>query len=147
LAVLRDLGVSVDVPPGWDGRIYRRDGHERERAVLHLSTVPLPAQRGDYGSGAVEQLSADDVLVVLVEFDPTATQRELFDGRLPTAVDGDAFDPAVLQRVVPGQAGAQWFFSTGGRAFCLYVVLGQHANRRRLVRLVNEVLRSISIDG
>ncbi len=146
MAVLSDLGVTVDLPRGWDGRISRRDGRERERAVLHLSTFPLPTERGDYGGGAVEQMHADDVLVVLLEFDPSATEQPLFQGSLPTSVDGAAFSPSVLQRVIAGQAGAQWFFSTAGRAFSLYVVLGQHANQRLLVPLVNDILRRITIE-
>lgn len=147
MAVLSDLGVTVDVPRGWDGRIYRRDGRGRERVVLHVATFPLPTVRGDYGSGAVEQMTGEDVLVVLLEFDPGATEQQLFDGTLPTSVSGDAFSPATLQRTIAGQAGAQWFFSAAGRAFCLYAVLGQHGNQRRLVRLVNDVLRGITIEA
>jgi len=147
LGVLSDLGVSVDVPQGWDGRLYRRDGRERERVVVHLSTAPLPSGRGDYGSGAVEQLSADDVLVALLEFEPSASEAQLFSGNIPTAIDGGAFSPRALQRIVPGQAGAQWFFSTTGRAFCLYAVIGQLTQQRRLARLVHDAVRGITIEG
>lgn len=145
--MLSDLGVSVEVPRGWDGRLYRRDGRERERVVVHLSTAPLPSHRGDYGSGAVEQLSADDVLVALLEFEPSASEAQLFQGSFPSWVEADAFSPTVLQRAVPGQAGAQWFFSTAGRAFCLYAVIGQLTNQRRLARLVTDAIRSISIQA
>ena len=145
--MLSDLGVSVDVPQGWDARLYRREGRGRERVVLHLSTAPRPSGRGDYGSGAVEQLSTDDVLVALLEFEPSASEQELFRGNLPTLIDGGAFSPSALQRVVPGQAGAQWFFSTAGRAFCLYAVIGQLSQQRRLGRLVHQAVRGITIEG
>jgi hypothetical protein len=50
-----------------------------------------------------------------------------------------------MQRPLPGQSGAQFFFTEAGRAFCLYVVLGSHARRRQLVPEVNLVLSALSV--
>jgi hypothetical protein len=49
--------------------------------------------------------------------------------------------------VIKGQAGAQFFFSDAGRAFCLYVVLGSYARRGALVPKVNAVLAGVRIDS
>jgi hypothetical protein len=57
------------------------------------------------------------------------------------------FSPAQLQRTIPGQSGTQYFFSEGGRAFCLYVVLGSHARRAHLVRKVRDVLDTLDLDA
>ena len=51
----------------------------------------------------------------------------------------------VVQRPLPGQSGAQYFFTEADRAFCLYVVLGSHARRRQLVPEVNLVLSTLSL--
>jgi hypothetical protein len=59
----------------------------------------------------------------------------------------DLFSPFALQRLIPGQAGTQQFFTTGGRAFCLYVVLGSFANRYSLVSRANSVLATLQVQA
>ena len=56
------------------------------------------------------------------------------------------FSPSAMPRTMPGRTAAQWFFSSGGRAFCLYVVLGSHAERTALLPLVNQVVETLKID-
>ena len=161
MAELTGQGVAVDLPSGWDGRIFRRpargeaataDGGQpappraTTHAVVHLANVPLPNEIGDFGSGAVEQLGARDVLIVLFEYDSASAGTKLFSGQgLPRALEPNAFDPRVLQRRLPGQAGAQLFFTEAGRAFSLYVVLGSYQNRTRLVPIVNQVLETVRV--
>src|SRR2546430_8152531 len=150
-------GIEVTLPTGWEGRLFRRpsagevaafadDGPpappgETTHAVLHVSTIALPPGAGDFASGAVDQLGADDALIVLFEYDPTSASQPLFRAAgIPKQLAADDFSPGVLQRAIRGQAGAQRFFHDAGRAFCLYVVLGAYTNRRRVVPAVNEVL-------
>jgi hypothetical protein len=171
MARLRGAGVTIDLPQGWDGRIYRRPAEHPLRAsgtgagiasgdarataregtthaVVHAANFALPPDRGDFGSGAVELMRSDDVLVMLVEYHPDAAGTALFAGEgLPRSVRADEFHPATLQRVIPGQCGVQKFFSHRGRAFCLYVVLGDHGRRGPLVRLVNSVLGTVDLDA
>jgi hypothetical protein len=141
-------GLAVDTPPGWDARIYRRaqtDAGEDNHPVMHAANFALPAERGDFGSGAVDRMRGDDVLVVLIEYGADSADTALFANRglpRPRATD---FDPRMLQRTLPGQSGGQWFFTDGDRAFCLYVVLGNHARRARLVPRVHELLDRMSI--
>lgn len=147
--VLRAHGLAVAMPRGWDAHIYRRpdtgDGGT-SHPVLHAATIPLPRSRGDFGSGAVELLGAGDVLVVLFEYDAASAATTLFRRRgLPRPSASD-FNPHGLQRTLQGQSGAQWFFNDRGRAFCLYVVLGSHANRARLVPKVHDLLAALTID-
>jgi hypothetical protein len=146
---IRAHGVAVRTPPGIEARIHRRPPTEPEESthsVTHIANFPLPADRGDFGTGAVERMGRDDVLVVLVEFDAASATTALFEQRgLPRPRLGD-FHPARLQRTLPGQSGAQWFFNTGDRAFSLYVVLGSHARRARLLPQVHEILDHVSID-
>ena len=109
--------------------------------VVHVSTIALPPDVGDFASGAVDQLHADDVLVILFEYDAPAPTQPLFGRKgLPRSLTADDFSPSVLQRAIPGQAGCQFFFTEGGRAFCLYAVIGSYAQRPTLVDKVNSVL-------
>ena len=146
---VRAHGVAVRAPEGWEVRIHRRSPTEPEEtthSVTHVANFPLPAHRGDFGTGAVERMGRDDVLVVLVEFDAESAGTALFARRgLPTPRVDD-FHPSRLQRTLPGQSGAQWFFNTGHRAFSLYVVLGSHHRRARLLPHVQHIVDQLSID-
>ena len=142
-------GLRVDLPPGWEGRIYRRTPERPDATthpIMHAGTFSLPEDRGDFGSGAVELMGGDDLFVALVEYEREAAGTALFAKQgLPRPAAG-AFSPHKLQRHVPGQAGAQFFFSHRGRAFCLYVVLGSAARREPLVGRVTPVVAAIDVE-
>ncbi len=117
-----------------------------ENPVAHLANFPLPPNRGDYGSGAVETMGAGDILVCLVEFDPEAAGTDLFANvGLPRFGLND-FAPHTMQRTIAGMCGAQAFFSEGGRAFSAYVVLGSFRLRAPLVPVVNDLLAGLQIE-
>jgi hypothetical protein len=163
-------GIAVTLPAGWDALLYRREelptapdgtfsrqGLEPsalERVapgatthpVLHTASFPMPPDRGDYGSGAVDIMDTQDIFVSLLEFHPDAAQTPLFARQgVPQRLTSDDFRGGALQRTLPGQSGCQRFFSHAARAFCLYVVLGSHARRHLLVPTVNELLASLEI--
>ncbi len=158
-------GVSVAVPRGWeaelgyftqphpesddmaDGRSFSTLHGGGKRVLLHLANFALPTVRGDYGSGAVEMMDGGSVFIALLEWDRASVDDKLFARvGLPTELRTDDFNPNGLQRRLPGQAGAQRFFQSGGRAFGLYVVLGSYRRRDVLVPEVNRLLRTIRID-
>ncbi|HEX6477145.1 MAG TPA: hypothetical protein VF005_07695 [Acidimicrobiales bacterium] len=140
-------GIDLNVPNGWDARIYRRPPapSETTNSVLHAGNFALPETRGDFGSGAVERMGPSDVLVVLFEYDPAAARTPLFarSGQ-PQPVASD-FAPNQLQRFIPGQSGAQFFYNEAGRALCLYVVLGSHSQRAALVNDVRRLLSGLQV--
>jgi hypothetical protein len=125
-------GVRLALPPGWEARARLQPGSapgRRGNLVLHAATIPLPAERGDFGSGVVELLGPDDVFLSLFEYDAADVGRALFSAQgLPVLRPGD-FSTANLQRTLQGRSGAQWFFQMSGRPFCLFVVLGSHSRR------------------
>ena len=125
-------GVVVDLPAGWEARARTQPPSEpgaRGNLLLHAATVPLPASRGDFGSGVVEMLGPDDVFVSLFEYDERDAGKALFAATgLPVPRPSD-FSPAVLQRTQLGHSGAQFFFAVEGRPFCLHAVLGSHSRR------------------
>jgi hypothetical protein len=152
--MVRSAGIDVTVPQGWDAEIYQRQGElsaqsavaGQSNPVVHLGTFPLPPGRGDFGSGAVEIMSADDLLVVLFEYGQESAGSSLFARTGIPRVDAADFAPNNMQRPIAGQSGAQYFFNQAGRAFCLYVVLGAHARRNELIPEVNQVLSGLTID-
>ena len=144
---LRAHGIEVEPPPGWEAEIYRRppDPGETTHAILHAATFALPARRGDFGSGAVNVMGPDDVLVVLFEYAPESAGEALFAREGIPVPQAEDFDRRALQRTLPGQSGWQSFFSYGGRAFCLYVVLGSHHRRRLLLPHVHALLAKLKL--
>jgi len=149
--------LVVDPPTGWDAEIYRRAPEapgplapssvdETPMPILHAANFALPAERGDYGGGAVETMGAGGVFVSLLEHGPEDVGTALFRGRgIPWPLTAADFSPETMQRTIAGKAGCQKFFEFQGRAFCLYVVVGSFRSRALLVREINKVLATIEI--
>lgn len=141
---VRGHGLEVDLPSGWEGKIYRREaGHP----ILHAGTFPLPVGDGDFGTRAIASMPSNGVFVALLEYDPDLAGTGLFapDGRPGRVRSGDA-SPKALHRGMPGKAGVQRFFTEGERAFCLYIVMGRGVGARLNLEHANSILRTLSID-
>ncbi|MEO0492982.1 MAG: hypothetical protein AAF081_06170 [Actinomycetota bacterium] len=151
-------GVGIDVPDGWEAELAWAEGSPVPsdfslaatgggRVVAHLANFVMPAERGDYGSGAVEIMDANAVFVALLEFDRSSRPGALFESvqGLPVDLKGRDFSPDQRQRRLPGQSGLQRFFTVGERRFVLYVVIGSHRLRDVLAPEVNRLLRRITI--
>jgi len=146
-------GIAVRLPRGWDGEIFLRDldGDPTDditdnKPVLHVANFALPATRGDFGSAAVEAMGRPGILLALLEYEHASADTALFAHRFPDRLLLREFGRTNLQRPLVGQSGAQRFVRSGGRAFCIYGVLGSHGLRRRLVPELNRVLATIEIE-
>ena len=163
MTVLAAHGLAVSPPRGWDARIWTPVSSTvvappamhlagasipmggTPNAILHIANFPLPVVRGDYGSGAVEEMGVRSVFAAVVEFDREAASTPMFAASGVPRIRGDRFDRNAMQRVLPRRSGAQWFFHEGGRAWCLYAVVGSHALRRTLASELDAVIRTIRI--
>jgi hypothetical protein len=157
---LQSHGIETDLPPGWEARISVRtgpsstDATDRSRGepglanhpVVHLANFALPETRGDFGSGAVDVMTDDHVLVVLHEYGPECAGTALFRRKgIPTKLTPNMFSASALQRTLPGQAGCQIFFTEAGRAFCCYTVLGRQSAAARVLPKANQALAGTRI--
>ncbi len=165
-------GLRADAPPGWQVAVTRRPGAEPltppaptarqaapdgpvgttgaadadvTRAVLHACTRPMPADRGDFGSGVVDLLGPDDVFVALVDYGSEVADQGLFENQGMPRLAPSQFGPNRLQRPLPGMSASQHFFSEGGRAFCLFTVVGSHARRMASVPRAAALVKTIRI--
>ena len=144
-------GIRLALPPGWEAEV---DGGASNTAAegteqvltprVHIANFPLPPVRGDFGSGAVEQMIDGDVLVCLLEESSGAVGSRLHGHEGIPRVLADDFSPSAMQRPLKGQSGTQAFFHVHGRAFVLYVVMGSHASRASRVDAVNQVLAGMT---
>ncbi len=160
MSALSGSGITIDVPGGWDGRIYTRapepsglrpatagvPTQETTGAVVHVASFPLPAETGDYGGGAVEIMASTDLLLVLFEHGHASANTPLFAATSIPRLQATDVSTMQLQRLIDGQGGVQRFFTVAGRAFCLYVVFGSYIRRVRTIPVVNEILDTIAIN-
>jgi hypothetical protein len=135
-------GIALDLPAGWDGRIWMRAGGG---PVVHAANVPLPASDGDFATRATGTLPADGVVVVLVEYGSSEAGTALFSAPAPAGIDQAELSPATLLHRRPGQRGLQRFFTAAGRPMCLYVVVGSAAHASDLAAGVSDVLATLRI--
>lgn len=158
-------GLGASAPQGWQVAVSRRPGAEPPapaaagarsatpsvpeadvtRGVLHACTRPMPADRGDFGSGVVDLLGPDDIFVALVDYGAEVADQGLFENQGMPRLAPSQFGPNRLQRPLPGMSASQHFFSSGGRAFCLFTVVGSHARRMASVPRAAEMVASIRI--
>lgn len=149
------IGVSVDVPNGWEAEIDTGAGAPSVvgggngglltviMPRLHAANFALPLGRGDFGSGAVERMGRGHVLVCVLEEDGAMASTKLYEREGVPRLTVDDFDPQQMQRPLAGQSGAQAFFRIGDRAFVLYIALGDHAGRALILDQINEVLSTL----
>ena len=151
MTALAGRGIRVTLPSGWEGEIddglsLLADGSTRPTTV-HLANFPLPPDRGDFASAALEAMRPGDALVVVFEYGPESAGTALFAAKgIPRSVSAGDFDREMLVRPMPGLSGLQRFFSHQGRAFCLYVVVGSHLDRADALGAINATLASLEID-
>ncbi len=155
--------ISVDLPPGWDGRIYARrtedvDGRHALRsaatrptaATLHAANFALPQEDGDFGTTATATMAPPGAFLTLTEYVPGgglhAGQGLFAKKSIPRSLRAQMFSPRNLLLARPGQVGLQHFFTTQDRPFCLYLVLGSSSITGPLLQQVNRVLDSLTIE-
>lgn len=153
---LSELGVSVDLPRGWEGRIRGLEARDRgrgwslpagqDRPVAHFANFALPPEPGDFGTEVVHLMGDEQAFIALIDYGPESAGTALFSEQgLPRNLRATSFHPRSLQRTLPGQAGFQHFFTERGRPFCLYVVLGSFKRSRGVIGEINRTLASITI--
>lgn len=155
------FGLRASVPDNWALAITRHaepavlpsavgdsapaPNEDRAHPIVHASTRPLPAGMADFGAGLLETFGPDDILVTLVEYGDGVADVGLFARQGVPRLAPAQFSPARLQRYLPGLSASQHFFSVGGRAFCLYTVIGSHARRMATVPRADAVARTVRV--
>ena len=94
---LTSPGVVLRLPSNWEAEIDAGSGEAEAGSVslatprVHIGNFPLPLERGDFGSGAVERMGTGDVLICLLEETPSVIGTRLFkDEGMPTIANNDS---------------------------------------------------------
>lgn len=145
--VLRRVGLSMSLPPGWDGRISAGTEAGALPAVLHAASFRLrPGDGDDLGGAASRRMRPGDIQIVLYEFPPEQVGRGGFRRRrtLPIAIRAADVLPA-LRAIPRDHAIARARFSFRGRPFSLFVEFGRRPPSPSAIRTANRVLASLEI--
>jgi hypothetical protein len=141
---LAKAGLRVVIPRGWQGRIVRADRGFPSPAVEATNfrlapvsaSVVVPSPTG---------LTRSQVRLVLLEVGNPPSRRFPPTRRIQPLSPADfAFR---LPEVAAGHAFARRHFSQGGRSFSLMVEFGARPAPEGLLRVVDELLASLRIDG
>ena len=150
-------GLRATVPDEWGLRIFQRSTPQQApgalaaapqaitRPVLHASTIPLAGDVGDFGGGAIEHLRSEDIFLALVEYEPELAGHGLFERQGMPSLAPSRFATNRLFRALPELSASQQFFTVGGRAFCLYAVVGSHSRRMATVPRAAQVASSFRV--
>jgi hypothetical protein len=137
------LGVSVELPAGWSGRIYNtQPSGAPVAAFVHLASFPLPPNDDDAATAAIRRMRRDDILIVLLESTGTGTGFKYPALTTLVGITPPDFLP-LFQDVPASHAFARRLFSTDGRRFMLWVQFGHKPASSRDLARVNAVLRRI----
>lgn len=145
--ILEAHGIRAQLPAHWSGRVFRRPGGN---ATLHAASFPLALDDGEFGDATTARMRPGASFLALTEYLPGAglmPGEGLFaPRRLVLPLEPTRFSIKGLAHPRAGQAGAQQFFTSAGRPFCLYAVIaGGGGHRRRQLPVLDSVLRSVRI--
>ena len=143
-------GLSVEVPPGWEGRIFtpHLPPPAENHPVLHLADVALPTDRSSYvETSATLRRARGGIVCSLVGFGSGPADVGLYAPQGVPRLYARDLDPRALQVPVRDQAGVQRFFSVAGRAFSLYVVATVDLHTAARLRTMNHTLASLQVEA
>lgn len=170
MAVLEGYGMSVDLPAGWTGRIFRAADPEEDdgRATMHVGNWAMPTDDATFGSSIIKAMSTtNQIFMSIAEYTPDVllpnTASPVPDD--PEAVDitdvgGVAFaNPGVPILKVPdfdpdtvhgttsltGATAVQVPFLVAGRPFVLYAVIADAALLSSSLDAANSVLATLLV--
>jgi len=142
-------GIAVELPHGWNGRIFRLAGGG---ATLHAGTFALALDDSAFGDRSCAAIPTGGAFLSLTEYVPGAGLQPgggLFASRrMPWPLDPAGFSVRKLAHRRPGQSATQHFFTASCRPLCLYVVIATAPSRssgRARLDVLNQVLRSVQI--
>jgi hypothetical protein len=145
---LSALGLSVELPRGWEGRILVLTSEDGTRYPnLHAGNFGLKPEGSTFGQFSIERMDRDKALVVVVEYGPGSVGTPLFNsGRWPPTLAPNDLNPANFPGPRPeGLAANQNFVTAKDRAFCIYTVMGFVHGAAPRIEEVNAVLGSLSV--
>jgi hypothetical protein len=170
MGTIQGYGLSVDLPGGWAGRIFRASDPEEDdgRPTMHVGNFAIAADESTFGSSIMGAMSAGgQIFMALSEYTPDCL---LPNTGTPIPDDPASVDLAQLGALAFGNPGVpvlqvpdffgdvvhgttslrtatavQVPFTTAGRLFVLNAVVGDQGNLASAVTSMNDVLSTVLV--
>ena len=133
---LTGVGLSVEVPRGWYGRVAKQGSPLPGAAIVYLASFPLPAGDDVAATRAERALGPNDVLLIVSE-----TQRNQALPAQPRRINLDVRGASVGRHAVVDQ-----YFLASGRAFALHATFGSRPPQKRLIARIDVALASLQVE-
>jgi hypothetical protein len=142
---LSGLGITVELPPGWIGRIRpSREG----LPVLQAASFPLPANDSEDGQVAQEIIGTRGIYVNLLDLGPHSEDADWRPVRGPVMVERSGLGASnPPQRETPALLATTRNLLIDGRARRLTVFIGSADLENRGLAEVNALLHSLSLSA
>lgn len=148
---LSEFGISLAIPEGWYGEIYRHIWGEfvETGPVVHVATTPLVlADQNGYAPLARLSLRPSDAILVIVNLPSlpnivAAEGVERVPPSRPWSLEGASSDP--FTGVPSTQSSLRKGIQVGERVFDVVAFFGTTRPASDLVARVNDILGSVSI--
>jgi hypothetical protein len=142
-------GVSVAVPPGWDGRMLFREPAGSWGVLFQVANFELPSNQGfepprklpPGQEDPIKAMGEDDVLVTV-----SSDEADGAPAPEPVSLDALRFLPTGAPRVPHGHSLAERSLCFGARCLRIEVDFGGRTPARSLRERVDEVLASIAVE-
>jgi hypothetical protein len=145
-------GVRFSLPDDWSVRFIppSEDPDSGEYQGLNVHAGSLAVSLDDdsrYAAATIGTLGPLDIVFALNESRPhegsgVIPGKGIWAAGKPPVLSVRDFNPATLQRSIPGQLGIQYRCTLHGRPMDFYIVLGSTAADKNLAG-VNEILQSL----
>lgn len=147
--ILSQYGISVDLPSGWEGRIFMPpppDDGGRVSPRLHAGNFSIWANRSDFAQGLVQDMDQDGALIAVVEYGPDLVNTLRFSpGVLLPVFLSDLSYGTFPGTHPPHVAAHQQFVTVSNRALCLYVAMSMEGETIARLSELNSVVVTISV--
>lgn len=143
---VRNHGIGLTLPSGWDGRIVEQ--RRGELPVAHAASFALPADDAklDVGKAASRMMGAEDLRVVLMEVGNQVGTQGFEPARLPIRISRSDLRSSPSPFVLRHHAVAGRRFAIHGRPFSLLVEFGRKPPTALQLKQANRVVASLEID-
>ncbi|MBD0329593.1 MAG: hypothetical protein ICV64_05765 [Thermoleophilia bacterium] len=144
--MVRNHGIGLTLPPGWDGRITEQS--PGELPVAHAATFALPADHAklDIGKAASRVMDPEDLRIVLTEVGNQIGTQGFDPASLPVRISRSDLRSSQSPFVLRDHAVASRRFAIHGRPFSLLVEFGRKLPTARQLEKANRVASSLEID-
>jgi hypothetical protein len=141
---LGSRGVSLELPAGWEGRIYQRPTDQL--TGVQAANSPLPLEDNDINETAQRTMGSDGILLILLVADgppgPNVHTGAYLPTELPIRIQRSDFQSL---KGFPAPVEAKRSLTINNRAVLVFAAFGRANPTEPMLNAVNDIIESLAI--